>query len=101
MAPFPPEENRLLCVMLLCCGYRSDALTDLIQQHYAAEAAALTEIAFSCFQSHVGLDFRQDKELTRCFQQELNLIIVRYHLGFCRKKDRVIQDGLRKYMIRR
>lgn len=84
--PFPPEENRLLCVMLLCCGYRSDALTDLIQQHYAAEAAALTEIAFSCFQSHVGLDFRQDKELTRCFQQELNLIIVRYHLGFLQEK---------------
>lgn len=84
--PFPPEENLPLCVMLLCCGYRSDALSTLIHQHYAAEAKALTQIAFVCFQSHMALDFSQDKDFKRCFQQELNLVIVKYHLGFLQEK---------------
>lgn len=84
--PFPPEERLPLCVMLLCCGYRSDALAALIRQHYEAEAKALTKMAFDCFQNHSGLDFRQDAELMKCFQQELNLIIIKYHLGFLQEK---------------
>ena len=84
--PFPPEETLALSVQLLCCGYRSECLADLIQQHYAKEAQALSEITFACLRSQFGLEYSQDPELMRCFQQELHVLIVRQHLGFLQEK---------------